>query len=152
MKTRHLAILFVATLLAAPASASACSCARTSPEEALRGSDAAVIAKLRKVTPRNEDQNGRADFTYRIRRVFKGRQQYELHAGRKLVIESYLSSATCGLPQRKRLYGLLLYETRRGLSSNLCSLMTPKRLRRTAEARGERQGAQFGRGAPCRKT
>jgi len=128
-------MLVAAGVLAVPASAAACSCAGGSPGERLRASDAAVIAKLKHVEPISGNAYGQADFTYRVRRVFKGRHQYDLRAGDRLVIRSYLSEATCGLPQQKRLYGLLLYESRRGLSANLCTVISPAALRRAAAQR-----------------
>lgn len=121
-------------------SALACSCAGPERPLSLEGEDAAITARLIEV--RRESNSSDATFRYKVRRVFKGRHEYGLHRGTRLAIESSVSGASCGLPRgRDRLHGLILYEYRRELQSNLCLAVAPRALRRAARRRGEDDGA-----------
>ena len=121
------------------ASASACSCApltRASYEAA----DAAVIARLVEVVPVGSQASragepvgiGEGRFKYRVRRVFKGPDS--LHRGKRFTIRSSMSGASCGLPQRRKRYGLLLERDRRRhrWTASSCSVTSPSEMRRLA--------------------
>ncbi len=128
--------LAVLALAGAAERAVACSCAGHEGPLSLKSWDGAVSARLLRVEPRPGD-SGRATFAYKVRRVFKGRHEYDLHRGFHLRIESYLNGATCGLPGREgRRYGLLLYEWRGELEANLCTVVPQRKLRDAADRRG----------------
>jgi hypothetical protein len=121
-------------------SAQACSCAAREGPLSLKGEDAAVTARLLEVR-RESPGSDQATFRYKVRRVFKGRHEYGLHRGKRLAIESSIYGASCGLPRnRRRLYGLILYEHRGELQSGLCHVTTPRALRRAAERRDDDDG------------
>jgi hypothetical protein len=150
-------ILVVAAIAAAGATlggaadAVACSCVYPGPES-VRASDAAVVAKLIDVKVTGDPTPGYsgdedADFRYRVKRVYKGR--HRLERGEELAVRSNLSSAACGLPaQEDRNYGLLLYRRAQRWQANLCTVTTPRHLRKLAR---DRQGARSraGAGAGC---
>jgi hypothetical protein len=121
-------------------SAQACSCASREGPLSLKGEDAAVTARLLEVR-RKGPGSDQATFRYKVRRVFKGRHEYGLHRGTRLAIESSIYGASCGLPRnRRRLYGLILYEHRGELRSGLCYVTTPRALRRAADRRSKSSG------------
>jgi hypothetical protein len=114
-----LAGLVVTLALAAAETASACSCVQIAPETKLRQSDGAVVARLLRVEPLESSQFS-ANFVYRTGRVLKGKPR--LRRGRRLVVRSPLSSASCGLMEREgRLTGLFLTRDDGRWSSNSCN-------------------------------
>jgi hypothetical protein len=136
----------VLALLGAAEQAAACSCASPERPPSLRNEDAAVTARLLDVEP---DANGGpfADtiFTYKVRRVFKGRNEYGLHHGVRLEVRSTTGGAACGLPTRRgRVYAMILYEHRRDLGANLCTLVSRKYLRRAARNRESERAERIG--------
>lgn len=118
--------------LAVPGGALACSCAPSSLEERLANSDAAINARLLHMESTG-DFSGR--FTYKINAVFKGRARFDLREDERITINAGTDSASCGLPTRKRVYGLLLYRSQGALTANLCTLAGPQRLREAARSR-----------------
>ena len=119
-------------------SASACSCVPLSPE-AVRAADGAAIAKLLRVAPQGDGRD--AVFTYRIERVFEGRHRLDRD---RIRVHGGLDSAACGLPLRKRRYGLVLDRADRRWTASLCSVTTPQGLRALAAAEDRL-------GRPCRR-
>src|SRR3954447_12485647 len=102
----------------------------------LASADAAFVGRLLEVRPvsRRRDEL-RADFRYRIDRLYKGRR---LRGRRSVTVRSLSDEAACGLPDRVgRRYGLLLHKRKRrsGWSSGLCSLMRPRDMRLGAGTR-----------------
>ncbi len=72
MRGRRIAIaaLLVVSFAAAEAGdAVACSCAPTTPAESLAAADAAIVGRLLTVAPHGP---GRAEYRYRVVRVFRG--------------------------------------------------------------------------------
>jgi hypothetical protein len=97
-------------LLAFAGSAQACSCAPMRAGDALRRADAAVVAKLLKVVPRDRS---RADYRYLVQRVYK--VDRGLERGAVISVRSARGGAACGLPEGiGRRYGLLLEAPRGG--------------------------------------
>jgi hypothetical protein len=153
------AIVAAVATLGGAADALACSCAPAG-RDAIRASDAAVVAKLIEVVP-DRDNAGEgaaspspayreAEFRYRIKRVFKGR--HRLERGDRLTISSTTSGAACGLPtQERRMYGLLLSRNRSAQrwQANLCTVTTPRQLRELARDREEARSSA-GAGAGCK--
>ena len=126
--------------------ASACSCAGIDEPLSFKRWDGAVNARLIDVQ-RTAPDSGRAKYIYSLRRVFKGRHQYDLHRGDRLRIRGYIGGASCGLPRnRERLYGLLLYEWHGRLQANLCTVTSPRKLRRAAG--GHKSARRGGRADP----
>jgi hypothetical protein len=127
-----IAAVLVGALLFAP-QASACSCAEPS-QLSIHRADAGVIARLVEVVDLGDDT---ARFEYRVRRVFKGPKS--LHRGSRFTIRSSTSGASCGLPQQRTRYGLLLHRdpTTHHWNASLCSAVTPMQMRRIAH-RGRR--------------
>jgi hypothetical protein len=146
-----LTALALAIGLGATEQAAACSCAGIREPLSLRGEDAAVTVRLLEVEP--DPSPGHFDnvYVYKVRRVFKGRHQYDLHRGTRLRVRSALGSATCGLPRnRRKLYGLILDEGRRGLSASVCTVVDPALLRDAAEKRGSRPASSAASGVCSR--
>ena len=142
----------VGSLIAAD-SASACSCASSEEPETLRGVDAAVTARLievEKLRPKGtgtEPSSGRAEFTYRILRVYKGSRRYNLREGEELVLKNTTDGANCGLPTKDgKRYGLMLFESRGGLNTNLCGVRGPRELRQAARRSGNARSGATGTG------
>jgi len=108
------------------------------PAEALRQADAAIVGQLVKVVPLG---NGKADFRYRVRGVYKGERAIDL--GKVISVRGTNQSAACGLPQGTgRRYGLLLAEDGEGhWTGGLCGLMEPRKLRYAA-GQGPSSGRQ----------
>jgi hypothetical protein len=109
--------------------AQACSCVAQDPAEALRAADAAIVARLTGIVRRGEL---RADYRYRIRRVYKGGG--DLRRGQVISVRSALQAAACGLPQRQdRPTGLFLARDEQARwSGGLCGMIDPKRLWRVS--------------------
>jgi hypothetical protein len=123
-------------VLALTEQAAACSCAGPERPPSLEGEDAAVTARLLEV--KRDPAPGFFDhlFTYKVRRVFKGRHEYGLHHGVRVRIRTTTGGAGCGLPtRRERVYALILYESRRELHANLCTMVSRKYLRKAARNR-----------------
>jgi len=110
--------------LAFAASAQACSCLRMAPGEALGRADAAIAGDLIEVVPRG---GYRADYRYRVQRVFKGGQG--IRPGRTITVRSSRQSAACGLPtETDRFYGLLLVRGEGRWNGGLCGVIEPRLL------------------------
>jgi Tissue inhibitor of metalloproteinase len=126
MRRRRLLIagaLALAGVLGSAGSAWACSCVERTPQQALRQADAAIVAKLLKVLPRDRYS---ADFRYRVRSVRKAGRG--LARGRTVSVRASTSGAACGLPaQVNRRYGLLLAWNDGRWTSNSCNLLEPRR-------------------------
>jgi hypothetical protein len=122
-----------ALLLAASAGdVQACSCA-TPDDGTVRRADAAVIGTLVEVTPLGE--SSKADFAYRIKRVFKGSRR--IAAGEVISVRSWRGEAGCGLPENMdRRYGLFLDRDAQRWTSNLCLTVGPDEMRRLTSDRG----------------
>ena len=118
------AVLVTAIALLGPEGATACSCAFVAPETMLEQADGAVIARLVRVGPTADP----TDFVYRTGRVYKGKPR--LRRGRRLVVRSARSSATCGLSDEVgRLTGLFMDRQGGRWHSNLCREVTPAQMR-----------------------
>jgi hypothetical protein len=131
VRSRRLAVAAAIVGLGAllfSSSAQACSCARVAPEEALRLADAAIVGKLVEVIPRGDL---RADYLYRVQRVYKSGQG--IRRGGTISVRSATSSAACGLPARtERRYGVLLGRAEGHWTSGLCGLLSPELMRRAS--------------------
>jgi hypothetical protein len=105
-------------------SAYACSCAPPAPLEALQRSDAAIVGRLVKVVPRN---HLRADYRYRVRRVYRGAKMIE--PGETISVRSNRSAAACGLPRwQRRPVGLFLLLDGGRWTAGICSTISPRHL------------------------
>jgi hypothetical protein len=110
--------------LAFAAGAQACSCAQTSPSEAMREADAAIVGELVKVAPRSRLM---ADYRYRVQRVYK--RAGGIRRGRVISVRSPRQSVACGLPTRiGRRYGVLLLRGKGRWASGLCGVFRPSAL------------------------
>jgi hypothetical protein len=137
-------VIAVGAMLATAPSAHGCSCAPVE-KPTLRGVDAAATMRLTEVKD-DANPNNRVKLVYRILRVYKGSGRYNLHEGDKLRIHSGQESA-CGLPRREgKRYGLPLFDSRDGLTSNLCAVLSPHELRRAAQRSGNARSANSGCG------
>lgn len=141
--TALVVVLASAISLAGADGAFACSCASGHWGEVFRHSRAALTAKLVSKAPVDE---ARADFTYKLTAVWKGPDRLEEGGG--LTIRTYRYEASCGLPGRvgKR-YGLFLYRAQGKLTSSLCGVISPRRMRRVAHR--VRDGDEDGKWASC---
>jgi hypothetical protein len=120
-------------------SAMACTCAAQRVDEQLAAADAALVGRLVDV---DRVRSGGVKLEYRVNRVFKGAPG--LKKGESLTLRSPGTTAACGLPRKKdKRYGLLLDRRRKRLTANLCSVVSPKRLRRAAD--GSAKGKLCGR-------
>lgn len=133
MRGRRLSVAAIVVVLGALAfatGAQACSCAPQGPVEALRRSDAAIVARLVEVVPRG---NMRAEYRYRVQRVYRGAKM--LGRGETISVRSARQAAACGLPRRQeRPIGLFLGRDRRGRwTAGICSTIAPRRLGQAAE-------------------
>ena len=131
----------VASGLAGADRAAACSCVPVDAQS-LRKSDAAVIAKLKRIEPIGQAEGspapgaGQARFVYRVRRSLKGRR---LDRGEHFSVRASTSGASCGLPTGVgRRYGLLLGRESGRWTASLCSVLEPEALRDLASDRGNR--------------
>ena len=87
----------------------------------MRQADAAIVGWLVKVIPQGEL---RADFRYRVRRVYK--KGPGIRRGRMILVRSTRDSAACGLPSKTgRRYGLLLSRTEGHWTGGLCGVRRP---------------------------
>ncbi len=119
--------------LAMASEAQACSCAPISMREAFPDSDAAIIGRLVKV----ERAGGGFNLTYRVWHAYKGRHQI----GRRVTVKSGNQPSACALPRRRhRSYGLFLYREHHHWASNLCSVVSPRKMRRAARRLGHGAG------------
>jgi hypothetical protein len=126
MGVRRLSVVAIVGLgaLAFAGSARACSCAPLAPRQALREADAAIVGTLVGVVPRNRL---RADYRYRVRRVYRGRGT--VRRGEVISVGSARRAAACALPRRlDRRYGLFLTRRRGGWVAGACSTVAPRRL------------------------
>lgn len=120
------AALLLTVLLLGAEAAMACSCAPIDPKEKLADSNGAVTARLLEVRPlgAGDEAVSSADptrFIYRTGRVVKGAAR-GLKRGRRLVVRSPLSEASCGLGgDPGGLTGLFLDREKGHWTSNLCS-------------------------------
>lgn len=146
--------LAVALLVVIPASAWACSCVGGSTEQRLSQSRHAVIAKLVdvRIVESNELGPGSGVFVYKLKRVLKGGEH--LRSKRRIRIRSTMDGASCGLPRRHpKRYGLFLYREHSGrLSANLCSVVSPRALRRAAQGKDPSSRLAASRAPACRTT
>jgi len=109
--------------------AAACSCAPQSPVESLGEADAAIVGRLVAVTPHGATQ---AIYRYEVRHAYKGVEKIEAEA--MLNVRSARRSAACGLPRRLgRSYGLFLLSRHGRWFGSICRVVSPKRMRRTAQ-------------------
>jgi hypothetical protein len=147
------AVAAAAGLLGAD-SAFACSCVPPDPPKLLKQSDGAFVGRLvaiREVDPPAEGEpissGDPVDYVYRVGRVYK--RGPGLRRGRRVRVRSARSSATCGLPRRRgKLYGLFLPRRNRRWHSNLCLVVSPDAMRRTAHDTS-RSAAASPAGAGC---
>jgi cyanophycinase-like exopeptidase len=129
------------------ASASACSCAPTKPDEALRESDAAIVGRLVEVMPRG---SLRAEYRYEVQRVYRGR--HAIQRGQMLDVRSARRAAACALPRRLgHRYGLFLARAGDRWTSGICGVIAPRKLDEAARRRGHRAGggARTSAGPTC---
>ncbi len=128
-------------------SAQACSCAPQAPADALSRSDAAIVARLVKVVPRGPQ---RADFRYRVRRVYRGAHMIE--RGETISVRSARRAAACGLPRRQpRAIGLFLVRDEDGRwTAGICSTIAPQRLSAAVERGYDR--SRSGGGPPAQSS
>lgn len=130
--------------LIAASTAAACSCAGPSPgeeksfyREALQRSDGAFVGKLLRKRPIGNAESpqsggGEAIYVYRVTRAFKAEQRL---ADRRVRVRSAADGAACGIEQRIGTRGgLFLYRSQGRWSSNLCSQVSPRDLRRAARS------------------
>lgn len=111
----------------------ACSCVGGRIDDRVAQADAAIVARLVDV---DRVTTGGVKLEYRVKRVFKGAPG--LDRGESLTIRSPATGASCGLPRKKdRRYGLLLARRRQRLTANLCSVVSPKKLRRAADGKAK---------------
>ena len=96
--------------------------------------DGAVVAKLLRVETVGDGLS--SDYVYRITESFKRTKRFQ--PGQTRRIRSATDSAACGIAAPiGSTQGLYLYRERDGrLTSNLCSVTSANRIRRTAEAVG----------------
>ncbi len=100
--------------------------------EDLRRADAAIVGRLIEVRPVGSQtaNNPRADFRYRIERVYKGKRR--LRRGRVVTVRSRSDEGLCGLPaQTRKRYGLLLHlrKGRPPWRADLFDVVSPRALR-----------------------
>jgi Tissue inhibitor of metalloproteinase len=150
MRERRLSLTAALVMLGAlafAASAPACSCAPMKPNEALRQSDAAIVARLVKVVPRGTQ---RAIYRYEVQRVYRGRHSVE--RDKMLSVRSARRAAACALPRRiGHRYGLFLTRADGRWSSGICGVIAPRKLEEAAKRPGRRAGggARTSAGSTC---
>jgi hypothetical protein len=114
-------------MLVLASGAMACSCAPQAPAEALRESDAAVVARLVKVLPHGKLH---ADYRYEVRQVYRGSG---IEKGQMLTVRSGRRAAACALPRRlDHAYGLFLARRQGRWFGGICGVIEPRRLRHAA--------------------
>jgi hypothetical protein len=120
-------VLVVLAMLVLASGAMACSCAPQAPAEALEESDAAVVARLVKVTAHGKLH---ADYHYEVRQVYRGDG---IEEGQMLSVRSGRRAATCALPRRlDHIYGLFLAHHQGKWFGGICGVVEPRRLRHAA--------------------
>jgi hypothetical protein len=135
-------VIAIAALALTAQQAAACSCVFSKPKDDLARADAAFNGRLLKVTDTNATE---AVFRYRVGQVFKGRKR--LHRGDIVEIHSVLEGSTCALPRTtKKVYGLLVQRHMGEWSASLCSIRSPRELRRAARKAAEASGSSQ---TPC---
>jgi hypothetical protein len=118
----------VVAMLVLADGADACSCAPQAPAEALRESDAAVVARLVKVLPHGKLH---ADYRYEVRQVYRGGG---IEKGQMLTVRSGRRAAACALPRRLgHVYGLFLARRQGRWLGGICGVIEPRRLRHAAQ-------------------
>ncbi|HXS33163.1 MAG TPA: hypothetical protein VN758_05235 [Solirubrobacterales bacterium] len=123
------AVLAVVAMLVLASGAVACSCAPQAPAEALRESDAAVVARLVKVLPHGKLH---ADYRYEVRQVYRGPETID--KGQMLTVRSGRRAAACALPRRlDHVYGLFLARRQDQWFGGICGVIEPRRLRHAAQ-------------------
>ena len=101
--------------------------------------DAAVIARLVEITPLGE--SSKADFAYRVDRVFKGKRRID--DGEVISVRSWRGEAGCGMPEdMDRRYGLFLDRNALRWTSNLCLTVGPGEMRKLTSNRGSAASTQ----------
>lgn len=139
MRARALVAAVAAALasLAVAEQALACSCVPLDPRERLESSDGAVIGRLVDVVAR--PRSATAGYVYRVKQVYRGKRRLE--PGQLLRVRSARDSAGCGLPTQRRRYRLFLERGRGPWTSNLCSITSPREMRRAARGEAAAAGA-----------
>lgn len=118
-------------------SALACSCAPSTPAQALAGSDAAISARLLSVQPHGAT---RAEYRYEVLHVYRGRDV--IAPGATLKVTSPRGSAACALPGGiGHNYGLFLLGDGRRWVGGLCGVISPRRLWAAARKPGGSEAA-----------
>jgi hypothetical protein len=129
--------------LVGASSALACSCAHSSPAQALAGSDAAISARLLSVQPHGAT---RAEYRYEVLHVYRGREAIE--PGTTLEVMSPRGPAACALPDGiGHNFGLFLLGDGGRWLGGLCGVVSPRRL--WAAARKPGGGEAAGSFASC---
>ncbi len=124
-------------------SALACSCAPSTPSEALARSDAAFAGRLLSVVGHGATK---AAYRYEVLHVYRGRD--EIEPGSTLTVMSPRGSAACALPDRlDHNFGLFLLGDGGRWASGLCGVVSPRRL--WAAARKPGGGQATGSLASC---
>jgi hypothetical protein len=154
MVIRAMAIagMSLAVLLPTAEAAMACSCSYIPPKRKLAESKGAVTARLLEVKRLAEggSSNGLADFVYRTGRVVSGARR-GLKRGRRLVVRSTTSSASCGLStEAGRDSGLFLTRSGGRWAGNLCDQVSAGQMRRLARGVETTSRPQYDRKAGCR--
>ena len=110
-------------VLVGAADAHACSCAYTSPRDALRSADHAFTGRIVRI-----ERRGLQDvFVFRVRRELKG------DFGRRVRVRTQSDNSTCGLQgQVGDRAGLLVYRERGHWEGNLCLQFGARQLERAA--------------------
>jgi hypothetical protein len=129
--------------LALPAAASACTCAAEVPESRrFAAADAALVGVLesrRPIDPPRADglvsTGDRFVHRYRVQRRYKGR------LGAKVWVRTVRSSATCGLPQRRRV-ALYLDRIDGTWHAGLCSTTSEAAIRAVVRRRDRDRSAR----------
>jgi tissue inhibitor of metalloproteinase len=129
LRRRGIAAVVALGALVFAGSAQACSCAPRNPVDALSRADAAIVGRLVKVVPRG---SLRADYRYRVRRVYRGAKMID--RGATISVRSARHAAACGLPLRQpHAVGLFLVRDERGhWTAGICSTIAPWRLSQAA--------------------
>ena len=109
--------------------------------------DAAVVGKLLRVKPVGDGFS--SDYVFRIRESFKRTERFR--PGQIRRIRSASDGAACGIESPVgSTIGVYVFRERGGrLTSNLCSITSANRIRRTAEAAGATTSMMSSPGAGC---
>jgi len=113
-------------------SALACSCAPSTPAQALAGSDAAIAGRLLSVHPHGAT---RSEYRYEVLHVYRGRDAIE--PGAALLVMSPRGSGACALPDGiGHHFGLFLLGEGARWVGGLCGVVSPRRLWAAARSQG----------------